>query len=127
MWPRLLAQLFELLPHLTRLIPQLDRFLSGRSQGDERLTAVAEEVHRDLGQVTRAHAALYRHLQELSAQVDTLGGEVRATHAAVQHHEQRLDALDTRLRGLTRWLQAAVVLLLAVLALLAWSLWHGSH
>ena len=56
MWPKLL----ELLPHLTRLVPMLERYLASRQVKDqaneEKLTALTEIVRGDLGQVTAAHA-----------------------------------------------------------------------
>ena len=42
-----------------------------------RWLAMAEGVRGDLGQVTKAHAGLYRQLQDLSAQVALVDDEVK--------------------------------------------------
>ena len=53
MWPKLLAQLFELLPHVSRLIPMADRFFASRAATDRAteaaMAAMAEGVRGDLG------------------------------------------------------------------------------
>ena len=77
MWPKLLMQLFELLPHISRLVPMADKYFSQKAAAEKAneaaLAAMAEGVRGDLGQVTKAHAGLYRQLQDLSAQVTVVG------------------------------------------------------
>jgi hypothetical protein len=73
MWPKVIAQLFELLPHITRLVPMADRYLSSKTASEKAteaaMVAMAEGVRGDLGHVTKAHDGLYRQLQDLSAQI----------------------------------------------------------
>lgn len=87
MWPKLL----ELLPHLTRLVPMLERYLNSRQVKDREneaaLMALAETVRGDLGQVTAAHAGLYRQLQALSAQIAVLEEEVKLARTAAERAE----------------------------------------
>ena len=123
MWPKVLAQLFELLPHLTRLVPMADKFLASRAATDrateQAMLAMAEGVRGDLGQVTKAHAGLYQQLQEQSGQIAELSGEVKRMGAAAE----RVTGLELRVASLARWIKVGVslivALLIAVIVLLA--------
>jgi len=123
MWPKVLAQLFELLPHLTRLVPMADKFLASRAATDrateQAMLAMAEGVRGDLGQVTKAHAGLYQQLQEQSGQIAELSAEVKRMGAAAE----RVTALELRVASLARWIKVGVslivALLIAVIVLLA--------
>jgi chromosome segregation ATPase len=127
MWPKLLAQLFELLPHISRLVPIADKYLSSKTASEKAneaaLTAMAEGVRGDLGQVTKAHAGLYRQLQELSAQIAEVGQEVKNIAAIKEVQENRLAALEDQLRSIGLWVKLGistiVVLLAIVITLLA--------
>lgn len=121
MWPKLLAQLFELLPHISRLVPIADKYLSSKTASEKAneaaLTAMAEGVRGDLGQVTKAHAGLYRQLQELSAQVAEVGQEVKNIAAIKEVQESRLAALEEQLGAIGLWVKlgiSTIVVLLAV-------------
>src|ERR1044072_8400575 len=54
MWPRVLMQLVELLPHATRLIPIAERYFASKNSNEQAsmaaLAARAEDVQADLGQ-----------------------------------------------------------------------------
>jgi hypothetical protein len=127
MWPKLFAQLFELLPHISRLVPMADRYFSSKAAAEKAneaaLAAMAEGVRGDLGQVTKAHVGLYRQLQELSAQVAAVGEDVKRGRAIEEVQENRLAALEERVGAIGLWVKlgiSAVVAMLAVLiALLA--------
>jgi len=115
MWPKLL----ELLPHLTRLVPMLERYLNSRQAKDREneaaLVALADTVRGDLGQVTAAHAALYRQLQGLSAQVTTLEGEVRLAREAAERAEALAALPDKGMESLLIWVKGGVLCLGAML------------
>jgi len=121
MWPKVIAQLFELLPHISRLLPMADKYFNSKAAAEKAneaaLAAMAEGVRGDLGQVTKAHAGLYRQLQDQSAQIAVVGDEVKQTRLAIDHHVARLesdiDALKKQLAGL-RWLIAAGFLLVLI-------------
>ena len=53
MWPRLLTQLLELLPHMTRLVPMADKYFASKTAGEKAneaaLAAMAEGVRAILG------------------------------------------------------------------------------
>jgi hypothetical protein len=123
MWPKVLAQLFELLPHITRLVPMADRYFSTRTASEKAteaaMAAMAEGVRGDLGQVTKAHAGLYQQLQEQSVQLAEVSSEVKRIVPAVE----RVTALESQVAALGRWVKVGVslilVLLVAVIVLLA--------
>lgn len=114
MWPRVLMQLMELLPHIGRLVPMADRFLASKAANDKAteaaMLAMAEGVRGDLGQVTKAHAGLYRQLQELSAQVAVVGESAEAAKRAAGGQEERLVALEAKVASLGVWVKTGVVL-----------------
>src|ERR1700731_2809645 len=109
MWPKVIAQLFELLPHITRLVPMADKYLSSKTASEKAneaaLVAMAEGVRGDLGQVTKAHAGLYRQLQNQSAQITELGEEVKRGRLALEQHDHRLEAQELRLRSIGVWVK----------------------
>jgi len=119
MWPKVFAQLIELLPHLTRLVPMADKFLSSKAAAEKAneaaMVAMAEGVRGDLGQVTKAHLGLYRQLQDQSAQIAEVGEEVKRSRAAMEQHEKHMAALENQIGSFGIWLKAGVSLLVALL------------
>jgi chromosome segregation ATPase len=118
MWPKVIAQLFELLPHITRLVPMADRYFSSKTAAEKAneaaMAAMAEGVRGDLGQVTKAHAGLYRQLQDLSAQIAEVSAEVKQARASVEHHEHRMLTLESTVTSLGWWVKAGVSLLVVL-------------
>jgi hypothetical protein len=115
MWPKLFAQLFELLPHITRLVPMADKYFSSRTASEKAteaaMAAMAEGVRGDLGQVTKAHAGLYQKLQEQSTQIGEVSAEVKRMGASLE----RVTALELQVVALGRWMKVGVSLILALL------------
>lgn len=115
MWPKLLAQLFELLPHITRLVPMADKYFSSRTASEKAteaaMAAMAEGVRGDLGQVTKAHAGLYQKLQEQSTQIGEVSADVKRMGAALE----RVTALELQVMALGRWVKVGVSLIMALL------------
>jgi chromosome segregation ATPase len=118
MWPKVIAQLFELLPHITRLVPMADRYLSSKTASEKAteaaMVAMAEGVRGDLGQVTKAHDGLYRQLQDLSAQIAEVGEEVKRARLSVEQHENRMVALESSVASLQWWIKGGVSLLVVL-------------
>src|SRR6266849_4964394 len=119
MWPKVIAQLFELLPHITRLVPMADKYLSSKTASEKAneaaLAAMAEGVRGDLGQVTKAHAGLYRQLQELSAQIAEVGEDVKRARLSVEQHEHRMESLELQVTAIGRWVKAGVAVLVVMI------------
>jgi chromosome segregation ATPase len=118
MWPKVIAQLFELLPHITRLVPMADRYLSSKTAAEKAnesaMAAMAEGVRGDLGQVTKAHAGLYRQLQDQSAQIAEVAEEIKRTRLSVEQHEHRMLTLESNVASLGWWVKAGVSLLVVL-------------
>jgi hypothetical protein len=131
MWPKVIAQLFELLPHITRLVPMADRYLSSKTASEKAneaaMAAMAEGVRGDLGQVTKAHAGLYRQLQEQSAQIAEVGEEVKRARLAVEQQEGRLVPLESKIASLEWWIKGGVSLLVVLAAVAIGLLVHLMH
>jgi hypothetical protein len=119
MWPKLIAQLFELLPHITRIVPMADKYFSSRTASEKAteaaMAAMAEGVRGDLGQVTKAHAGLYRQLQDQSAQIAQVAEEVKLARAAMERDDNRMATLESKVAGLGLWVKGGVSLLAVLL------------
>jgi hypothetical protein len=131
MWPKVIAQLFELLPHITRLVPMADRYFSTKTASEKAteaaMTAMADGVRGDLGQVTKAHAGLYRQLQDQSAQIAEVAEEVKRARLAVEQHEHRMVALETTVASLTWWIKGGITILVILAAVAIGLLVHLIH
>jgi hypothetical protein len=118
MWPKVIAQLFELLPHISRLLPLADRFFTSKAASEKAneaaMIAMAEGVRGDLGQVTKAHLGLYRQLQDQSAQITAVGEEVKQSRIAMEQHEHRMATLEKSVASFGLWLKAGVSLLVVL-------------
>jgi septal ring factor EnvC (AmiA/AmiB activator) len=132
MWPKVIAQLFELLPHISRLVPMADKYFSTKTASEKAteaaMAAMAEGVRGDLGQVTKAHAGLYRQLQDQSAQIAEVSEEVKQVRATIDQRDHRLEAMELRVASLGLWIKAGlslVVLLLVVVIVLVIQLNYG--
>ena len=129
MWPKVIAQLFELLPHITRLLPMADKYLSSKTASEKAneaaMAAMAEGVRGDLGQVTKAHAGLYRQLQEQSAQIAEVAEEVKRARLSIEQHEHRMLAMESNVAALGWWVKAGVSLLVALVVVVIVLLLRG--
>lgn len=100
MWPKALAQLIELAPHIARLLPTADRYLQARSAGDEAtraaLAKVGEDVRSDISRVTSSHEGIYRQLNEQGERMAQLSEQVNGARAAAEIAEERAGALERR-------------------------------
>jgi hypothetical protein len=122
MWPKVFAQLVELLPHVSRLIPMADKFFASKTASEKAneaaLAAMAEGVRGDLGQVTAAHAGLYRQLQDQSAQLAEAVAEARRTRMLLEEDASKIIRLEKEVASLAVWVKMGFGLLVVVLALL---------
>jgi hypothetical protein len=129
MWPRLLMQLFELLPHISRLVPMADKYFSQKAAAEKAneaaLAAMAEGVRGDLGQVTKAHAGLYRQLQDLSAQVTVVGETAEAARVAASKQDDRVVELERQLAVIGVWVKVGVSVVVVMLGVVIWMLVRG--
>ncbi|NYF81380.1 hypothetical protein [Granulicella arctica] len=89
------------------------------------VAAMAENVRTDLGQVTTAHAGLYRQLQEQSAQIAEVAEDTRRTRAALDSSKEQVTVLEKQITALGVWVKTGVGLLVLALALLIAVLMRG--
>ena len=103
-----------------------DRYFSQKSASEKAneaaMLAMAEGVRGDLGQVTKAHAGLYRQLQEQSAQIAEVGEEAKRTRLVIEVVENRMTVIEQRINTIGMWvklgLSITVVLLVMLITLL---------
>jgi phage shock protein A len=97
-----------------------DRYLSSKTASEKAneaaMAAMAEGVRGDLGQVTKAHAGLYRQLQDQSAQITEVGEEVKRARLSIEQHERRMLTLEAQVTSLGWWVKAGVSLLVVLVA-----------
>jgi hypothetical protein len=122
MWPKVIAQLFELLPHISRLLPMADKYFNQKAAAEKAneaaMVAMAEGVRGDLGQVTKAHVGLYRQLQEQSAQITGVSEEIKTNRLSIEQQAHRVEALELQVASLGWWIKIGISLLV-VLAIVA--------
>jgi len=97
MWPKLLIQLAELLPHARHLIPLAQRYLEKGGDAPV-LNSLAESVKTDLGRMSSAHASLVRQVQEQNAQLSQISDDVRRLRESVVAVDTRLNEVAEQAR-----------------------------
>ena len=121
MWPKALAQLIELAPHISRMLPMADRFFQSKTaDSDASRTAMeqmAEGLRGDLGQVTASHAGLYRQLNDQNEKLSSIAADAHATRLSTDSLEARIVSLETQLSRLVLYLGIALALLVGVCVL----------
>ena len=131
MWPKVFVQLVELLPHLSRLVPMADKFLSSKAAAEKAneaaMVAMAEGVRGDLGQVTKAHLGLYRQLQDQSAQITEVAEDVKRSRLAAEQHANRMASLESTVASLQLWIKGGISLLILLAAVMIYLLVHIMH
>lgn len=99
-----------------------DRFLQSKNAGEESsrraMDAMAEGLRGDLGQVTAAHAGLYRQLTEHSEKLAAIAEDSRSARQACEALEFRLKHTEARLQRLTIFAGTSLGLLAVTLVLL---------
>ena len=125
MWPKLLTQylpqLIEILPHVSRVVPLADKYLTARSASDAKteakLDTLSETMRGDLGKVARAHIDLATRLDEFAGHVAETATETKRTRMAIETEQARIAVLETSLKSLGTWIKTAVALLAFLLLL----------
>jgi hypothetical protein len=115
MWPKALAQLLELAPHVTRLVPVADRYLQSKAESRDAsrramqqmadtlrvdLGQIGEGVRGDLRQIAAAQAGIYHQLNDQSETLSRIAADMRTTRLASDEIEIRMTRIETRLSRL---------------------------
>ena len=130
MWPKLLMQylpqLFELMPHVTRVVPMADKYLQARSANESAVVTTLEGVRSDLGttsaglqtelaQVRKAHLEMAERLDEFAGRVELGVTEATRGRMAAELAQNHAAEVETQLRSLRLWVKVGVVLILVLL------------
>lgn len=126
MWPKALAQLIDLAPHIARLLPSADRFLQNGGVSEDTMQRALDRTADDLrGEVRRAitsHESVYRQINEQGQRMALLTEQVDAARAAAESAEDRAAGLERKIgisnALLTVLLPLNVILLALVILLL---------
>jgi hypothetical protein len=115
MWPKALAQLLELAPHVTRLVPVADRYLQSKAESRDAsrramqqmadtlrvdLGQIGEGVRGDLRQIAAAQAGIYHQLNDQSETLSRIAADMRTTRLTSDEIEIRMTRIETRLSRL---------------------------
>jgi hypothetical protein len=126
MWPKILL---EFLPHLTRLIPAADNYLSSRKESDRSqtaaLTALGDEVRGGFVKIAEEQTVLRRELQTHVASSAQVGVDAARARMGVEGLEVRLTSLEKRLTIAMRLLSAALAALGVLLILVVLLTFHS--
>jgi hypothetical protein len=118
MWPKALAQLLELAPHIGRLVPAANRLLNPAAASEEAsrnsMQQVAEGLRGDFGQVTASHDSLSRQLTEQSGKLAGIAADAHAARLSAESIEARLTRIEKRNSYLSLILATMFVVLAAV-------------
>ncbi len=86
------------------------------------MVAMAEGVRGDLGQVTKAHAGLYRQMQEQGAQLDEVRDDLKRVRTVLEQRENRIETLEAQVTSLGWWVKLGGSLVVVLLAVVIWLL-----
>jgi hypothetical protein len=115
MWPKALAQLLELAPHVTRLVPVADKYLQSKAESRDAsrrvmeqmadglrgdLGSIAEGMRGDLAQIAGAQAGIYHQLNQQGETLARIAADMRATRLASDEIETRMTRIETRVSRL---------------------------
>lgn len=122
MWPRLIAQLIELLPHVSRLVPVADNFFASKAASDKThaaaLAAMGESLRGDLGRVSEANADVTKQISEQATQITALRLSLEEARADSITQTRQIEWITKDINSLRVWIKfgvCTIVLLLIVI------------
>ena len=88
MWPKAFAQLVELAPHISRLLPMADRYFQARNTVDDSsrsaMEGLAEGLRKDVAQMHMAQGSLQRQLASFGEGLTTSSTNAREARVAAE-------------------------------------------
>lgn len=125
MWPRLISQLIELLPHATRLVPMADNYLAVRREGEQAkanaIADLADTLRTDVGRVADSYNGLARQIAEQKAQIVALQDALEVAQTQTFAQTKQLEWITSDMNAVRVWVKfgtvTVVVLLVAVVVL----------
>ncbi len=132
MWPRLVAQLLELMPHVTRLVPIADNYFSSRSARDKAYAAalekMSEAMRADLLRVTASYTGLDKQVAEQSVQIAALKQRLELAQDDTITQNRQLEWITKDVNSMRVWVKfgvSIIVVLLAVIIALTLKVLYG--
>jgi septal ring factor EnvC (AmiA/AmiB activator) len=122
MWPRLIAQLVDLLPHATRLLPMADAYFATRRENDRAqaiaIATMADELRADVGRVADSHTSMQRQIAEQKTQIASLKDAIEATQTQSVAQTKQLEWITSDLNTVRVWVKFGTVIIVLLLAAL---------
>ena len=119
MWPRLIAQLVELLPHATRLLPLADNYFSTRRESERTqaaaMAAMGDGLREDMGKIAISHTGLARQLAEQKQQIAVLQESLDVTQTNYITQTKQLEWITSDLNTVRVWVKFGIVLIVVLL------------
>jgi hypothetical protein len=129
---RLYEQFCDLAPHLSKLIPVLERLVTGTNFSSALVGGAAAAatvdlsgVHGHLDEVNKANTALLRQLQDQTLQIAGVEEEVKRLRMVLEHSERRVESVERELSSLGMWVKAlggTAIVLLVIMAVMLYVL-----
>jgi septal ring factor EnvC (AmiA/AmiB activator) len=119
MWPRLIAQMVELLPHATRLLPLADNYLANRREAERSqasaLASMSGSLREEIGHVADVFGSVSRQVAEQKKQIAALQDSLDAaeTHRITQ--TKQLEWITSDLNSMRVWLKFGVAIIIVLL------------
>ena len=121
MWLKVLLQLREILPHLTKLVPLMEHFLSQRREQAHASAidpTIFDNLSGDINEVAKTHAVLYRTLQDQTEIVGQIESEVKILRTLADTSQRRITDLEDQVSSLGIWLKTTAIFSLILLSTL---------
>ena len=122
MWPRLIAQLLELLPHVSRLVPVADKYFSTKSASERAqeaaLAALAENLRTGVAGLGGTQAGLQDQLKAQAAELLLVRESLKAAQTSLAVQDNRLEAIERGVRTIRSWVAGGVILMVTMLGAL---------
>jgi hypothetical protein len=119
MWPRLISQLIELLPHATRLVPMADNYLTTRRDGERAKAAaladLAENLRVDVGRVADSYNGLARQIAEQKAQIVALQDALEVAQTQSITQTRQLEWITSDVNTVRVWVKFGTVIIVLLL------------
>ncbi len=112
-------QLGELLPHLSRLVPMLERMLSRQNPEREQFMAQqAAQLRDSTASLTEAQQLALSQLAQQAAQISSLQQDIQFLRQAAAANADKLSLMEARTASLQMWLRTASIAVLLLLVLI---------
>jgi chromosome segregation ATPase len=119
MWPRLIAQLVDLLPHATRLLPLADNYFSTRRESDRAqaaaMAALGDGLRDEMGKLAAANSGLTRQLGEQKQQIASLQESLETAQTNSIAQTRQLEWITSDLNTVRIWVKFGIVFIVVLL------------